>query len=221
METVTDLQYKIRHSLAHVCAQAVQIHYPNVQFGFGPPTDNGFYYDFDFGEEKVEEKDLKKIEKSMKKIIGQKQSFERIELSKEEALKRAESESQKYKNLQIENLEEKGISQFSYYENGPFSDLCEGPHVEHTGELPAKAFKLSHVAGAYWMGSEKNKMLTRIYAYAFETPDQLKDYLEKRKLAEARDHKKLGKELDIFMISETVGKGFQCGYQMVVLFAIA
>lgn len=207
MEATLDQTYKIRHSLAHVMAQAVQQHYPDVQLGFGPPTDDGFYYDFDFGDVKLEEKDLKKIEKSMKKIIGQKQSFQRIELSKEEALKRADEEKQNYKTLQIENLESKGIHEYSYYENGPFSDLCEGPHVEHTGELPAKAFKVSHIAGAYWMGSEKNKMLTRIYAFAFETAEELQDYLAKRKLAEERDHKKLGKELDIFMISNTVGKG--------------
>ena len=207
MEKISNQEYKIRHSLAHVLAQAVQINYPEVQLGFGPPTDNGFYYDFDFGEEKLEQKDLKKIEKSMKKIIGQKQEFKQVVLTKDEALERAKGEKQNYKCLQIENLDEKGSAEYSYFENGPFSDLCEGPHVEHTGQLPAKAFKLSHLAGAYWMGSEKNKMLTRIYAFAYETPEELKEYLERRKLAEARDHKKLGKELEIFMISDTVGKG--------------
>lgn len=207
MTTPSDRLYCIRHSLAHVLAQAVQINYPSVQFGFGPPTDDGFYYDFDFGETTIEEKDLKAIEKTMKKIIGQNQAFERIELSEEQAKERALAEGQHYKMEQIDNLKSKGVNDFSYYTNGPFSDLCEGPHVESTGKLPAKAFKLTSLAGAYWLGSEKNKMLTRIYADAFETPEQLAEQLERRKLAEERDHKKLGKELDIFMISDVVGKG--------------
>jgi threonyl-tRNA synthetase len=143
----------------------------------------------------------------MKKIIGQNQSFERIELSEDEARSRAELEGQQYKSAQIDNLKSKGIHDFSYYVNGPFSDLCEGPHVQSTGELPAKAFKLFSLAGAYWLGSEKNKMLTRIYAFAYETPEQLAEQLERRKLAEERDHKKLGKELGIFTISDIVGKG--------------
>ena len=207
MTTSSDRLYCIRHSLAHVLAQAVQINHPNVQFGFGPPTDEGFYYDFDFGETAIEEKDLKVIEKTMRKIIGQNQAFERIELTEEQAKERALAEGQNYKIAQIDNLKSKGVNDFSYYTNGPFSDLCEGPHVEKTGDLPAKAFKLTSLAGAYWLGSEKNKMLTRIYAYAFETPEQLAEQLERRKLAEERDHKKLGKKLDIFMISEVVGKG--------------
>ena len=202
-----DRLHRIRHSLAHVCAQAVQVNHPDVQFGFGPPTEDGFYYDFDFGEKAIEEKDLKAIEKTMKKIIGQRQAFERLELSEEEARVRAQDENQGYKSAQIDNLKSKGVEGFSYYVNGPFSDLCEGPHVEHTGELPAKAFKLHSLAGAYWLGSEKNKMLTRIYAFAFETPDELQAHLARRKKAEERDHKKLGKELNIFTISDLVGKG--------------
>jgi len=202
-----DHLYCIRHSFAHVCAQAVQVHFPDVQFGFGPPTEEGFYYDFDFGDKSIEEKDLKLIEKTMKKIIGQKQAFERIELSEDQARVRAHEEKQGYKTAQIDNLKSKGVNNFSYYVNGPFSDLCEGPHVDHTGELPAMAFKLHAMAGAYWLGSEKNKMLTRIYAFAFETQEELEDYLERRRRAEERDHKKLGRELNIFTISEIVGKG--------------
>ena len=199
--------YKIRHSLAHVMAQAVQQHYPQVQFGFGPPTEEGFFYDFDFGTAIFEEKDLKNIERSMKKIISQRQKFERIELDETAARARAEVEKQQYKSAQIDNLKAKGVSDFSYYQNGAFSDLCEGPHVAHTGEIPVDGFKLSSIAGAYWLGSEKNKMLTRIYAFAYESKEELEAYLERRRLAEERDHKKLGKELGIFTISEMVGKG--------------
>ena len=116
-------------------------------------------------------------------------------------------EKQQYKSAQIDNLKAKGVSDFSYYQNGAFSDLCEGPHVAHTGEIPVDGFKLSSIAGAYWLGSEKNKMLTRIYAFAYESKEELEAYLERRRLAEERDHKKLGKELGIFTISEMVGKG--------------
>lgn len=199
--------YRIRHSFAHVLAQAVQKNFPEVKFGFGPPTEDGFFYDFDFGETTIEEKDLKQIEKTMKKIISQKQTFEYCEMTAQEAKDKANEIGQEYKILQIDNLLEKGVDKFSYYTNGPFTDLCEGPHVEHTGELPVKAFKLHSIAGAYWMGSEKNKMLTRIYAFAFEKQEELAEHLERRKLAIERDHKKLGKELEIFTISETVGKG--------------
>ena len=199
--------YKIRHSLAHVMAQAVQQLYPDVQFGFGPPTEEGFYYDFDFGTAVIEEKDLKSIERNMKKIIGQAQKFERIDLDETSARARAQHEKQNYKSAQIDNLKNKGVSDFSYYQNGAFSDLCEGPHVAHTGEIPVDGFKLSSIAGAYWLGSEKNKMLTRIYAFAYASREELDSFLERRRLAEERDHKKLGKELSIFTISEMVGKG--------------
>ena len=200
--------YKIRHSLAHVLAQAVQKKYPHVKLGFGPPIESGFYYDFDFGDEILTQKDLKDIEKRMKKIIGQRQPFSRQETDYEGALKVLKAHrDEPLKQENIENLHERGVESFSFYKNGDFLDVCEGPHVEHTGQLPASAFKLDRLAGAYWLSNEKNKMLTRIYALSFETREELDDYLKRRKIAEDFDHKKLGKELDIYHIDESVGKG--------------
>ncbi len=203
-----DELYTIRHSLAHVMAQAVKKLYPHAKLGFGPPTDIGFYYDFDFGEEAPGPQDLKKIEKTMKKIIGQKQAFERSDFDADGAINRLnESGEEPFKVENIKNLSERGVTNFSFYENGGFLDLCEGPHLEHTGQLPPKAFKLDKIAGAYWLGDEKNPMLTRIYALAFKTPQELQDFIQRRKNAEQFDHKKLGKELSIFMFSDLVGKG--------------
>lgn len=200
--------YKVRHSLAHVLAQAVQKKFPNVKLGFGPPVEHGFYYDFDFGDEKLTEEDFKDIEKDMRKIIGQKQDFVRADFDEKTVLAEiAKFPKETYKNENITNLIERGETHFSFYQNGPFIDLCRGPHVANTGELPANGFKLSMVAGAYWLGSEKNQMLTRIYAFAFESQEELKQFLDRKALAEQFDHKKLGKELQIFMFSELVGKG--------------
>ncbi len=200
--------YKIRHSMAHVLAQAVKKVYPKAKLGFGPPTDTGFFYDFDFEEEDFSESSLKQIEKTMKKIIGQKQEFSRSETDADGAVKILSGLGEgDYKIENVRNLSDRGVEKFSFYENGPFSDLCEGPHVEHTGELPAKAFKLDRVAGAYWLGSEKNKQLTRIYALCFETPEQLHEFEERRRNAEKFDHKKLGKELDLFDFHDEIGKG--------------
>ncbi len=202
-----DRLYRIRHSLAHVCAQAVLEHYPQARLGFGPPTEDGFYYDFDFNGAPPQEKDLPRLEETMRRIIAARQPFTRTELQAPEALAKAAALRQNYKTLQIENLRAKGETCFSFYDNGPFSDLCEGPHVAHTGELPAKAFHLDHIAGAYWLGSERNKMLTRIYACAFESDAELAEHLRRRELARERDHKKLGKELELFTFSPMVGKG--------------
>ena len=200
--------YKIRHSMAHVLAQAVKKVYPKAKLGFGPPTDTGFFYDFDFEEEEFNESSLKQIEKTMKKIIGQKQEFVYSETDADGAVKILEDLGEgDYKIENVRNLADRGVEKFSFYNNGPFSDLCEGPHVESTGDLPAKAFKLDRVAGAYWLGSEKNKQLTRIYALCFETPEQLREFEERRRTAEKFDHKKLGKELDIFEFNDEVGKG--------------
>ncbi|EDM25075.1 threonyl-tRNA synthetase [Lentisphaera araneosa HTCC2155] len=200
--------YKIRHSMAHVLAQAVQEVYPKVKLGFGPPIETGFYYDFDFSEEEFAENKLKEIEKRMKKIIGRKQEFHYSETDIEGAVAKLEDLGEgEYKIENVRNLHSRGVEKFSFYENGNFADLCEGPHVETTGDLPAKAFKLDRVAGAYWLGSEKNKQLTRIYALCFETPEELQSFLERRRIAEQFDHKKLGKELDIFHFDEKVGKG--------------
>jgi len=196
-----------RHSLAHVLAQTVTEHHPSVKLGFGPATEDGFYYDFDFGAEALEEKDLKKLEKTLRKLLGQKQAFVREELGFEAALAKVRAMGQDYKVQQVESLSAKGASVFSFYTNGGFTDLCEGPHVADTSELCAEGVSLERIAGAYWLGSEKNKMLTRIYAFAFPSKEELEDYKRRRKLAEERDHKKLGKELDLFMISDKVGKG--------------
>lgn len=200
--------YRIRHSLAHVLAQAVKLKYPQVQLGFGPPTDTGFFYDFDFGSQAISNDDLKDIERSMKKIIGQRQAFERSDTDANGAVETLKGfGNETYKEQNIRNLADRGEKNFSFYKNGPFLDLCEGPHVEHTGQLPADAFKLDRIAGAYWLGNEKNKMLTRIYALAFEKREQLDDYIKRRAAAEEFDHKKLGKELEIFRTDDLVGKG--------------
>ena len=200
--------YRIRHSMAHVMAQAVRKLFPDAVLGFGPPTDQGFYYDFDFGDYTLQTSDLKKIEKEMKKIIGQKQVFERSDFDADGAIAYLEaSGAEPYKRENIENLRDRGTTNFSFYQNGPFLDLCEGPHVDDTGQLPAKSFKLDRIAGAYWLGSEKNKMLTRIYALCFEKREELDDFLKRRQIAEKFDHKKLGKELDLYHIDEEVGQG--------------
>lgn len=199
--------YAIRHSLAHVLAQAVKIHYPTVQLGFGPPTDTGFYYDFDFGTQHLHDEELPKLEKTMRQIISQKQTFNYTEETQESALKKLSNIGESYKVINVNNLAQRGETTFRFYQNGPFTDLCEGPHVEHTGLLPAKAFKLDRIAGAYWLGNEKNKMLTRIYALAFESAEDLQTFLKRREKAEQFDHKKLGKELELFHFEDIVGKG--------------
>jgi threonyl-tRNA synthetase len=200
--------FRIRHSFAHVLAQAVKKKYPEAKLGFGPPIDTGFYYDFDFGEQSVTQDDFKEIEKIMKKIIGQRQVFERLDTDHGGALTQLRGYGDEaYKEQNVDMLAERGVQKFSIYKNGDFLDLCEGPHVEHTGELPASAFKLDRIAGAYWLGNEKNKMLTRIYGLVFETRDELDNFLKRRKIAEDFDHKKLGKELDIYQIEDSVGKG--------------
>lgn len=200
--------YRIRHSLAHVLAQAVQLKFPKVQLGFGPPTDHGFFYDFDFTDTTFQESDLKELEKMMKKIIAQNHKFEYFEFDYEGAVDfLAKDRSETYKLENLKNLRDRGVSKFTFYKSGAFLDVCEGPHVEKTGQLPADSFKLDRVAGAYWLGDEKNKMLTRIYALAFETREELDDFLKRRKMAEEYDHKKLGKELEIYHYEEIVGKG--------------
>jgi len=208
MEAHDSKLYMIRHSLAHVLAQAIQQKFPDVQLGFGPPTEHGFYYDFDFGQKTLAESDLKDIEKAMKKIIGQGQVFEYFEFDFEGAVQFLEShKSEPYKLENLRNLHERGETKFTFYKNGRFLDVCEGPHVEKTSLLPADSFKLDRIAGAYWLGHEKNKMLTRIYALAFENRQQLDDFLKRRQMAEEYDHKKLGKELDIYHYEDLIGKG--------------
>ena len=197
---------KQRHSLSHIMAAAIKNLYSGtttVRFGVGPAIDNGFYYDVDFGDIKISDDDLKKIEKEMYKIINKKLPIVRSEKSRADALAWAKENEQKYKEELINDLPEDEI--ISYYTLGDFEDLCKGPHVEDTGKVGA--FKLDKVAGAYWRGDEKREMLTRIYGIAFETKEELDEYIKKQEEAKARDHRKLGKELDLFCFSELVGSG--------------
>jgi threonyl-tRNA synthetase len=202
-----DALYKQRHSLAHVLAQAVLEVRPGTRLGFGPPVDNGFYYDFDLTEP-ITPEDLPAIEKRMRKIIGRKQEFELASMPIDEAIAHLEERGEQMKAEYARELkEERGLTELTFYRNGPFEDMCEGPHVASTGELPAKAFKLDSVAGAYWRGDESRPMLTRIYGLAFATREELAEYIEKRRLARERDHRKLGKELDLYVISDEIGPG--------------
>ncbi len=198
--------YRIRHSLAHVLAQAVKEIRPGAKLGFGPPIDNGFYYDFDL-ESPLAPEDLPTLEKAMRRIIQADQSFEREDLPADELISRLEGEGAEFKAEQARDLQGEGAATLSVYSNGPFADMCEGPHVASTGELPADAFKLDSLAGAYWKGSEKNKMLQRVYGLAFERKAELKEFLALRELAKERDHRKLGAQMQLFTISEEVGKG--------------
>ncbi len=191
---------KIRHSFAHILAAAVQKIYPKVKFGIGPAIENGFYYDFEFSKP-ISKEDLKKIEKQMKKIIKKDVSFEKIELSQEEIKKKFKN--QPYKKELMDDLDEKA----TFYKSDSFIDLCKGPHVQSTKELNPQAFKLTKLAGAYWKGSEKNKMLTRIYGVAFEKKEELDDYLKMIEEAKKRDHSKLGKKMNLFLFDQEVGPG--------------
>ncbi len=195
---------KMRHTLSHVLAAAVKELYGNVAFGIGPAIDNGFYYDIDFGDTKISDSDLAKIEKRMRAIVSAKLPMEKRVVSKTEALNWARDNNQKYKIELIEDLPED--SEISFYDMGDlFTDLCKGPHVKNTSEVGF--FKLIRVAGAYWRGDEKREMLTRIYGVAFKTEEDLAAYLKQQEEAKSRDHRKLGKELDLFCFSDLVGAG--------------
>ncbi|MDP6331943.1 MAG: threonine--tRNA ligase [SAR324 cluster bacterium] len=197
--------YKIRHSLAHILAQAVLEIRPNAKLGFGPPIDSGFYYDFDL-DEPLSAEDLPKLEKRMRHIIKTGQVFEREELDQTEIIKRLSKDNQSYKIEQVEDLSLNN-EPLSLYHNGPFWDLCEGPHVKKTSDIPKNCFTLETLAGAYWKGSEKNNMMQRVYGLAFETVDELNKYQEKRRLAMERDHRKLNRKQNYYTISDEVGKG--------------
>jgi len=194
-----------RHSLAHVLAAAVKSMYPEVKFGMGPAIENGFYYDFDLEGKVLSVEDLPKIEAKMKEIINAGDKFERQEIVIEAA--REFFKDQQYKLDIIDDLEEEGAKKVSTYQLGDFTDLCLGPHVESAKDLPVDGFKLAKVAGAYWKGSEKNPMLARVYGVAFSSKKELDGYLKNIEEAEKRDHRKLGKELDLFVFSELVGPG--------------
>lgn len=197
----------IRHSLSHIMAAAVNELWPEVKFAIGPAVDNGFYYDFDFGERKITEEDLAKIEEKMKEIIKLDAVFERSEKNIDAAFGEEEAKGQIYKADLIAELEDQGEKTVSYFKTGNFMDLCRGPHVPSAKELPIDGFKVAKIAGAYWRGDEKNKMLTRIYAYAFADKNELNDHLKMMEEAAKRDHRKIAKELDLFHIDEKVGIG--------------
>jgi threonyl-tRNA synthetase len=190
-----------RHSTSHIMAHAVRELFPDVKFAIGPATEEGFYYDFDRAEPFVPE-DLEKIEKRMKEIIKQNKPFVRKEIARDEAIALFSEMNELYK---VELLKDISDTTVSLYEEGGFVDLCRGPHLPRTGRV--KAFKLLSIAGAYWRGSEKNKMLQRIYGTAFDTKEELKSYLDYLEEVKKRDHRKLGKELDLFSISEEIGPG--------------
>jgi len=191
----------IRHSLSHIMASVVQELYPGTKFGIGPAIENGFYYDFDLPK-KITNEDLLKIEQKMREIINKKVFFKKQNISKKEAQKLFKNQSYK-----LELIKELPGTKVSIYENGKFTDLCKGPHIKSSKEIPADSFKLTKLAGAYWRGSEKNPMLTRIYGLAFESKEKLNEYVKLQEETEKRDHRILGQKLELFLIDEEVGAG--------------
>jgi threonyl-tRNA synthetase len=190
------------HSSAHLMAEAIEFLYPGVKLAIGPAITQGFYYDIDFLEYTIVEKDLEKIEQKMRELAKEKLTFERKEISKADALAYFTEKEDPYKLELIENLED---GQITFYTQGNFTDLCRGPHIPNTS--PIKAIKLLSIAGAYWRGDEKNKQLTRIYGITFPKAADLTEHLEKLEEAKRRDHRKLGKELELFTFSQRVGQG--------------
>ena len=191
----------LRHSTSHILAQAVMEIFPGVKLGIGPSTEDGFYYDFDLPQA-ITPEDLPKIEKAMKEICKKNQKFERQEMSRDEAIRFFEEKGEKYK---VEIIKDLDVDQVSLYRNGDFVDFCRGPHVDFTGRI--KAFKLLSIAGAYWRGVETNPMMQRIYGTVFPTKEELDAYLANLEEAKKRDHRKLGKELDLFSLHEEAGAG--------------
>ncbi len=218
--------YAMRHSLAHIMAAAVQRLWPEAKFGVGPVVENGFYYDIDLGDVKISEQNFGKIEKTMRRIIAEGQDFVCTKCPIDEAIDWAEQVSQPYKAELLNDLKRAGttvakdldaaemgtiaegdgmLDEVSFYTNGDFRDLCRGPHVVNTKEVGA--FKLMRVAGAYWRGNENNPQMQRLYGVAFATQEELDEYLERLELAKQRDHRKLGRELDLYTTSQLVGVG--------------
>lgn len=196
-------KYAFWHSSAHLMAEAVEELYPGVKFGIGPPIDNGFYYDIDFVDyPPLTEKDLPKIEQKMLELARQKQQYVRSEVTKDDAFKFFQDKGDEYKLDLIKDLEDGTIS---FYKQGAFTDLCRGPHIPDTSGI--KAIKVLSVAGAYWRGNENNKQLTRLYAVTFPKKSMLDEHLQKLEEAKLRDHRKLGKELELFTFSQDVGIG--------------
>lgn len=228
-----DQLYAMRHSLAHITAQAVQHLWPDAKFGVGPVVENGFYYDIDLGEDQISESDFKRIEKEMRTIINKDYPFERNEKPIDDAITWAQDAKQPYKVELLNDLKREGttlaseldasmmglpagisgsshapveaVTTASFYTDGDFTDLCRGPHAESTGKVGA--FKLMRVAGAYWRGNEKNPQMQRLYGVAFATKEELEQHLTMLEEAKKRDHRKLGQELDLFVFSDLVGAG--------------
>lgn len=200
--SLEDVRHRYRHTSSHIMAQAIKKLWPDAKLAIGPAIDNGFYYDIDM-EHKITDQDLLKIQKEMKKIIQANYPIERFELSREDAIEFEKKAGEDYKVELIEDLPEDAV--ISFYKQGDFTDLCAGPHMESTGQI--KAIKLTSVAGAYWRGDEHNKMLQRVYGTSFPSQAELDDYLAKIEEAKKRDHRKIGKDMDLFAIYEE-GPGF-------------
>lgn len=199
-----DNLYKIRHSLAHILAMAVLDKYPNAKITLGPPVDNGFYYDIDFGNNKLSPEDFPGLETKMKQIIKEDYDFVMNDISSDDALKMFTGN--KYKTELITDLI-KNDAKLTTYTTGEFTDLCEGPHVSNTRDIDPECFKLDKVAGSYWRGDEKNAVLTRVYGLAFENKEKLDAYVTQMDEAKKRDHRVLGRELGLFIFSDLVGPG--------------
>ncbi|MDN3670907.1 threonine--tRNA ligase [Echinicola jeungdonensis] len=190
------------HSSAHLLAEALEALYPGVKFGIGPSIENGFYYDVDFGDKTVDGSELEKVEAKMIELARQKNEYNRKEISKKDAVNYFQKKGDEYKLELIDGLND---GEITFYQQGNFVDLCRGPHVPNTGFI--KAVKLLNIAGAYWRGDENNKMLTRIYGVSFPKAKELKEHLQMLEEAKKRDHRKLGRELELFTFSEKVGMG--------------
>ena len=190
------------HSSAHLMAEAIEALYPGVKLAIGPPIENGFYYDIDFGDHNFSSDHFPKVEQKMTELARQKNTFKRIEITKADAISYFEKKNDEYKLELIEGLKD---GEITFYKQGEFTDLCRGPHIPNTGFI--KAIKLLNTAGAYWRGDEKNKQLTRIYGITFPKNKELTQYLEMLEEAKKRDHRKLGKEMELFTFSQKVGQG--------------
>lgn len=195
----------MRHSLSHIMAAAVKRLWPQAQFGVGPAVENGFYYDIDLGDQQVSEQDFKRIEKEMRKIIKEAQPFIKTSASMDQAVVWAKEQGQPYKEEILNDLSAVGDTEVTFYTNGEYKDLCRGPHVADTSKVGA--FKLEKVAGAYWRGDENRQQMQRLYGVAFATQEELDIYLKNVEEAKLRDHRKLGKELDLYTTSKLVGVG--------------
>ena len=207
VDEMDDALYRIRHSLAHVLAQAVLEIRPGSTLGFGPPIKDGFYYDFILSEP-ITDEDFPKLEQAMRRIIKKGQRFYREELSRDDALNQLNEMNEPYKReYALELLDRNDVSELLFYRNGPFLDMCEGPHVDTTRDIPRDGFKLRSVAGAYWRGDSDNVMMTRIYAWAFSDKANLDLRVDEYEQALLRDHKKLGRELSIYAIDNDIGRG--------------